>query len=727
MPFGPAVSVARLEDNRQPVDDPAHAPRRVQKVRSSQSWAFRWLALVIPLLLLAFVEIFLRISDYGSPASFFLKQRYQGQERLVENRAFGRRFFPASLARRPQPVVLAARKPADTTRVFVLGESAAMGDPEPSFGLPRMLQAMLGLKFPSNRFEVINVAMTAINSHAVREIARDCAPLEGDVWIVYMGNNEVVGPFGSGTVFGRRTPNLAFLRAILWLKQFRLIQLAESLTHRSPPEWRGMAMFLKYQVRRDDPRMKKVYAHFQENLRDTLRIGTSAGAKVIVSTVAVNLGDSPPFASQMSAPMSKEQQAAWVESFARGVSLETNGRFEEAWAAFLNAEQIAGGTNHGHAELYFRRARCELALRQYESARVQFNLAKEHDTLRFRADDEINRIIRDVAGGVKGVRFVDGAALLASQSSNGITGAIFFHEHVHLTFEGNYRLARALMAEVVPALPRAVRESGLESFPTMQECAQRLAWTDFNRMEVEEEMRARLRNPPFATQLGHEQRDRALQNRIEAIELSLTPEMQERHAAAYRQALARSPDDWVLRENFARLLEANGRASEAVVQWNEVVRLLPHDAQAYYQIGTLLAADSQPARALPFFREAVRRDSTHVDARHGLALAFTDLGRFAEAERELNAVLRMQPGFVEARVNKGKMLLRQGKVEAAAQEFERVLRRDTNNLHAHLHLGGLLARRGNVAQATTHYEAALRIDSENVTAREGLKKLQSPR
>jgi hypothetical protein len=103
------------------------------------------------------------------------------------------------MARTPQPVVFTPRKATGTTRIFVFGESAAMGDPEPAFGLPRMLQAMLELRFPSNRFEVINVAMTAINSHVVREIARDCVPLEGDVWVVYMGNNEVIGPFGSGT------------------------------------------------------------------------------------------------------------------------------------------------------------------------------------------------------------------------------------------------------------------------------------------------------------------------------------------------------------------------------------------------------------------------------------------------------------------------------------------------------------------------------------------------
>ncbi len=101
---------------------------------------------------------------------------------------------------------MAVNKPADTCRIFVFGESAAMGDPDPSFGAWRYLQVLLHERFPGTDCEVICVAMTAINSHVVLPIARECARRDGDLWIIYMGNNEMVGPFGAGTVFGSRAP-----------------------------------------------------------------------------------------------------------------------------------------------------------------------------------------------------------------------------------------------------------------------------------------------------------------------------------------------------------------------------------------------------------------------------------------------------------------------------------------------------------------------------------------
>ena len=61
--------------------------------------------------------------------------------------------------------------------------------------------------------------MTAINSHVILPIARECARRDGDLWIIYMGNNEMVGPFGAGTVFGfARTGSMALVRAELALK-----------------------------------------------------------------------------------------------------------------------------------------------------------------------------------------------------------------------------------------------------------------------------------------------------------------------------------------------------------------------------------------------------------------------------------------------------------------------------------------------------------------------------
>ena len=387
---------------------------------------FRVLAIAAPLLALAAIEVLLRIADYGHDGRFFRPTTLNGRPVLTENSRFGQRFFPAAVARTPQPVALASRKAPGTQRVFVFGESAAMGDPDPAFGLPRMLQAMLELSFASNRFEVINAAMTAINSHVIREIARDCAPLQGDVWVVYMGNNEVIGPFGGGTVFGRQAPSLTFIRMTLWLKRFRVVQLIASARQPSSARWKGLESFVEHEVTRDDPRMQKVYANFRENLRDIVELGTESGARVIVSTVGVNL-EHPPFGSRLRSRLSSEQETAFKAALAQGIDLAGRGEFFKAQEALLGAQQIAGGTNHGHAELYYHLGRLEMAFGRREKARALWKSATDHDTLRFRADSVVNEILRVAATGSTGqVRFVDGAEALTTTSSHSF-GRRFFH------------------------------------------------------------------------------------------------------------------------------------------------------------------------------------------------------------------------------------------------------------------------------------------------------------
>jgi len=57
---------------------------------------------------------------------------------------------------------------------------------------------MLRHQYPKTNFEVVVPAMPAINSHVVRVIAKSCARWQADLFILYVGNNEVVGPYGSG-------------------------------------------------------------------------------------------------------------------------------------------------------------------------------------------------------------------------------------------------------------------------------------------------------------------------------------------------------------------------------------------------------------------------------------------------------------------------------------------------------------------------------------------------
>ena len=162
----------------------------VRAVSRRRIWLLRLIAAaVLPLLFFILFELGLHLAGYGYSPAFLLPDLRNGQKVFVQNNRFGWRFFGWRLARWSYPFTIPQAKAPDTVRIFVFGESAAYGDPEPRYGLARMLQAMLSLHHPGVRFEVVNAGMTAINSHVILPIARDCATANGDIWVIYMGNN----------------------------------------------------------------------------------------------------------------------------------------------------------------------------------------------------------------------------------------------------------------------------------------------------------------------------------------------------------------------------------------------------------------------------------------------------------------------------------------------------------------------------------------------------------
>ena len=96
------------------------------------------------------------------------------------------------------------------------------------------------------KFEMINTGMTAINSYSVREIVRDAAKLQPDLFIIYTGNNEVLGPFGAGNSLKPVPASLFWIRTGLSLQSTRIGQLMDAGITRffsareQPATWNGM-------------------------------------------------------------------------------------------------------------------------------------------------------------------------------------------------------------------------------------------------------------------------------------------------------------------------------------------------------------------------------------------------------------------------------------------------------------------------------------------------------
>jgi tetratricopeptide (TPR) repeat protein len=527
-------------------------------------WRF-WLpraafAIVAPVLLLALIEGALRLFHVGYSTDLMEPCTIHGRPSSCYNLFFAAPFFPPGMIKTPQFFSIDPVKPQGTYRIFVLGESAAMGDPDFAYGFSRYLEVMLRQRFPAMKFEVVNTGMVAINSHVSLVIAQELAKYEPDTYVVYAGSNEVVGPYGPGAVVTTSSMSLPVIRASIFVRSSRIGQL---LFDSGQPrgEWRGMEMFLDKQVRADSPRMQPAYENFASNLRGIVGVARASGAHVLLSTIATNLRDSAPFGSLHRPGIASDALQPWSALVQHGAELESAQSFAEALKLYTSAAQI----DDQYAELQFRIARCKWSLGDYAAAKEHFTRARDLDTLRFRADSRINEIIRTTtkASGADAV-LLDTDSLFAGESRNGVIGGELLYDHVHLTPLGNYIFARSVFEQVVKTLPDEAKKATSNAAPLSElECERLLAFTGYDRARVAAEMGDRMQRPPFTKQLNHTEHIQSLMLRAAG-----SAESPQDTFAQYQWAIAQYPSDLTLHYKFGFFLfnyDRNAAAQQLVL------------------------------------------------------------------------------------------------------------------------------------------------------------------
>ena len=682
------------------------------KIPARRLWFFRIFAVVaIPLLIFGGLELGLRLSGCGYPTSFFLKAKISGKDYYVTNERFGYRFFPPALARTPVALRMAVQKPAHTCRIFLFGESAAQGDPDPTFGAGRYLEALLRERFPGTDFEVVCVAMTAINSHAILPIAQECARLDGDLWIIYMGNNEMVGPFGAATVFGSRAPGISQIRTELAVKSTKIGQLLDSLTQRwggrstTPKIWSGLNMFKDHQLRYDDPSRLRAYENCKKNLDDILRAGQGAGVPIILSTVGSNLKDCAPFGSLHSVGFDVARHTEWDSLYHEGISLEAAGDCQGA----LKKYGQAAGMDPQYAELHFRAGRCQLALTNFAAALREFELARDDDTLAFRADTRINQIIKNaaLAHANQGVHFLDADAVLAQNSPAKISDNELFYEHVHLNFDGNYLLGRAFAEQAAQLLPKPILAQGKSEWASAELCDRRLAVSPWDRFRVWQANFSRVSEPPFTEQLNDVPRAQFYMAKLKELNSQMTEATRAQSRATYEEALALAPNDYFLHENFAQFLDQTGDLAAAVKEEQRVSELLPQTPGTYYKTGALLVGAGKTSDAAAYFSRALAIRSDYVPALNELGLILANQQKTSEAAGYFSRVIQLNPGYVETYLNWGFMEQCEGKMDQAVAHYKTAADLHPNGPAAHFYQAVKLAAEHHRDESTTYFRNAI--------------------
>ena len=716
--------------------------------------------LLIPSLMLAAVELALRLGGYGFSTGLFKTAQIGNEQFVIENEKFSLRFFPPELMRTPGPIRMKPSKSPGTYRIFILGESAAMGDPEPGFAAARYLQVLLRERYPETKFEIVNVAFTAINSHVILPIARDCASRDGDLWIIYMGNNEMVGPFGAATVFGPKAPPLTLVRLSLAAQQTRLGQLLAALLDRLKPKggrasWGGMQMFLSNQVPPNSAPRKTVYRNFEKNLEDIVEAGLDSGARILLNTVAVNLKDCPPFGSASPTNLPANDRAKLEQVLGQIAILGSEKNSSTASPLLASAAAI----HRESADLQYRWGQSLLG--HDPAAAERFQAACDLDTLPFRTDSQVNRAIRKVAAQAAhpSLALFESDRWLATNSPNGIAGQEMFYEHVHFNFEGNYLLGRGWAEQVSKLLPESLKKNAAADWPTAETCDRRLGLTAWNRVIVLEGMLRRMSQAPLSEQSNNQNRMAALQKQVEELRATMNPASALEAREMYLEAIRRAPDDYAVRENFASFLVATGDLQGAAAQWQQVHEMIPQDYLATFRWGELLARLGKFSDARTILERAAQMRPFLSDPPHELGKLYIAQGKFDLALEAFNRAYRLQPNNAEylyqigrslillKRVNEGiewlRMAIRQdpnhwqthdalggqlglaGKVDEAKAEFMHVTRLQPNYARGHLNLGVALLKEGKAAEAALALQRAVQLDPTNAIAHDYLRQAET--
>src|SRR3569832_1808561 len=142
-------------------DSPHPARRRI--------WLFTTIALLLPALFIELLEGGLRQIDYGENLDLFKKapSGIADKDFLMVNPNVAKRYFTKG-AYTPQPPYefMAKQIPPNGYRIVVMGESTTAGWPYPfNVVFSRLLNQRLADAFPDKYIEVVNVAISAINSY----------------------------------------------------------------------------------------------------------------------------------------------------------------------------------------------------------------------------------------------------------------------------------------------------------------------------------------------------------------------------------------------------------------------------------------------------------------------------------------------------------------------------------------------------------------------------------
>ncbi len=640
----------------------------------AKRWLFRAIVWFFPVILLILIETILRLSGYGTDYRLFVTSSVD-RRYLEPNPQLGRRYFPGG---RFYPNVthsfLLKEKPKNCFRIFVLGGSTARGYPYYYNGsFSSMLRVMLQKSYPALYFEVINLAMVAVNSYTVRDITRELWAYQPDLILIYSGHNEFYGALGVGSVEKLGTSRSLVL-AYLYFNRFKTFQLVRNLIRSVRQQFGGKDTSTPLQTtlmehlasRRSipygSPLYRKAVQIFRENLTDVVAMCQEHQVPVLLGTLTSNVHDQPPFNDTF---QPATDTAAWWALYRQTLTAPA-AQQDSLFGELFRLDTLPASAHYRFGRFAERTGRLDTAYRH-------LYLAKDYDGLRFRASEDLNRVLRQLAQ-KPGVRLVPVKEAFEQQSPNRLPGTNLFLEHLHPNLKGYFLLAKSfyrtiLRSKRIPGTPRKLppdsllwQELGITDFDREAGNIRIRVLTSgwpFRKSTVGTLDRLNLKPETYVQQLALDYWHKKItweKAHVLLAEHYLKTKQWKRAAAEFRALIVFTPFNPSPYQHLVRILVEHGRYAEAIPYLKTLIRLSP-DLFAYRTLGKIYLQQGYPEKAIPNFRQALNIYAADEESLFYLAAAYFQIGQLENARMFLQRLQRVAPDYpglprLEAMVNK---------------------------------------------------------------------------
>jgi choline-sulfatase len=215
-----------------------------------------------------------------------------------------------------------------------------------------------------------------------------------------------------------------------------------------------------------------------------------------------------------------------------------------------------------------------------------------------------------------------------------------------------------------------------------------------------------------------------LQNRLDGALDALKAGDANQSEAMLRGLIQEREDFTIAYERLAFVYRQTGRLDAAIEVLERASRNREPDAEVLATLGGYLQEANQLQRSASVLEAAVKLNASEVDAHEKLAVTYTRLRRFADAEREFRFVLSVDPSSPMTYNNMGSMFLAQNRTEDAIDALSRAVALDPGLANAHNGLGVAYAKSGDLRRAADEWRKALALRPDLADARENLERIR---